>query len=503
MVRYILEVIVFQALFLAVYQLWFRKETFFNINRIYLISTALLAFLLPFMQFELFQNQIPLRENIFFLPEVVVTAEASEVAAAPVPQETDWSIYLLLYAAGVFFSTGMLFRKYQEIQRYFRFKRKEDTTPKIITIPNSDAAFTFMGTIFIGENINAEAKAHIMAHEEVHLKHWHGLDLMLFELMRVVFWFNPLVYIYQNKVAEIHEFIADAQAMRKTEMKVYYNQLLNTAFGTQHISFINTFFNHSLIKKRIVMLQKQSKQRAGLKYLVLIPVIAGILTYVGCTDDNGLAENKAALTLEEQVADLRATLDAKEEITSEELNSLNELEVQYRAKLEAIKNVEGITEAIPLNQSLVGDWDGEKIELQNGEVIEIVEVPMDDESQKVLTDVPYAVVDEVPVFPGCESLPTNEERKRCMSEQVSQHVNTRFNTKLGKELGLKGINRIYVRFEIDPQGNVTKIGVRAKHPRLEEEAKRVVSSLPQMQPGKQNGEAVNVLYSLPIVFQTK
>ena len=96
MVRYILEVIVFQALFLAVYQLWFRKETFFNINRIYLISTALLAFVLPFMQFELFQNQIPLRENIFFLPEVVVTAEASEVAAAPVPQETDWSIYLLL-----------------------------------------------------------------------------------------------------------------------------------------------------------------------------------------------------------------------------------------------------------------------------------------------------------------------------------------------------------------------------------------------------------------------
>ncbi|MEC7782258.1 MAG: M56 family metallopeptidase, partial [Bacteroidota bacterium] len=272
MVRYILEVIVFQALFLAVYQLWFRKETFFNINRIYLISTALLAFVLPFMQFELFQNQIPLRENMFFLPEVVVTAEASEVAPAPVPQERDWSIYLLLYAAGVFFSTGMLFRKYQEIQRYFRFKRKNDTTPKMITIPNSDAAFTFMGTIFIGENINAEAKAHIMAHEEVHLKHWHGLDLMLFELMRVVFWFNPLVYIYQNKLAEIHEFIADAQAMRKTEMKAYYNQLLNTAFGTQHISFINTFFNHSLIKKRIVMLQKQSKQRAGLKYLVLIPV---------------------------------------------------------------------------------------------------------------------------------------------------------------------------------------------------------------------------------------
>ena len=491
MVRYILEVIVFQALFLAVYQLWFRKETFFNINRIYLISTALLAFLLPFMQFELFQNQIPLRENIFFLPEVVVTAEASEVAAAPVPQETDWSIYLLLYAAGVFFSTGMLFRKYQEIQRYFRFKRKNDTTPKMITIPNSDAAFTFMGTIFIGENINAEAKAHIMAHEEVHLKHWHGLDLMLFELMRVVFWFNPLVYIYQNKLAEIHEFIADAQAMRKTEMKAYYNQLLNTAFGTQHISFINTFFNHSLIKKRIVMLQKQSKQRAGLKYLVLIPVIAGILTYVGCTDDNGLAENKAALTLEEQVADLEATLDAKEEISTEERELVSNLFKKANQKaLPPPPPAPSKPNNVMLDEALVGE---------GIEVIEVVET----QSQKVLNDVPYAVVDEVPVFPGCESLQTNEERKKCMSEQVARHVNTSFNTKLGKELGLKGINRIYVRFKIDKNGRVTDVASRGPHPKLEEEAIRVVSTLPNMTPGKQRGEAVNVLYSLPIIFQTQ
>ena len=479
MVKYILEVIVFQALFLAVYQLWFRKETFFNINRIYLISTALLAFVLPFMQFELFENQIPLRENIFFLPEVVVTAEASEVAPAPVPQETDWSIYLLLYAAGVFFSTGMLFRKYQEIQRYFRFKRKDDTTPKMITIPNSDAAFTFMGTIFIGENINAEAKAHIMAHEEVHLKHWHGLDLMLFELMRVVFWFNPLVYIYQNKLAEIHEFIADAQAMRKTEMKAYYNQLLNTAFGTQHISFINTFFNHSLIKKRIVMLQKQSKQRAGLKYLVLIPVIAGILTYVGCTDDNGLAENKAALTLEEQVADLEATLDAKEEISIEERKLVSNL--LNKANQKALPPP-------PPPPSLNEDA-----------VIEVVET----QSQKEINDVPFAVVEEVPVFPGCESLQTNAERKKCMSEQVSQLINANFNTKVGEELQLKGVQRIYTRFRINENGDIVDIESRASVPELEKEAERVVSLLPKITPGKHKGKNVGVLYSLPIVFQTK
>ena len=477
MVRYLLEVFVIQALFLAVYQFWLRKETFFNVNRAYLIGSALVAFALPFMQFELFQNQIPLRENITFLPEVVINAAAPETTSVTPETQTDWSIYWLIYAAGVFFSTGMLFRKYLEVKRYFRFKRQTDGN--IITIPNSDAAFTFLNTIFLGDKISAEARAHILAHEEVHLKHKHGVDLFIFEVLRVVFWFNPLVYIYQNKVAELHEFIADAQATKKTEKKSYYNQLLNTAFGTQEISFINTFFNHSLIKKRIVMLQKQSKQRAGLKYLVLIPVIAGILTYVGCTDDNGLAENKAALTLEEQVADLEATLDAKEEISIEERKLVSNL--LNKANQKALPPP-------PPPPSLNEDA-----------VIEVVET----QSQKEINDVPFAVVEEVPVFPGCESLQTNAERKKCMSEQVSQLINANFNTKVGEELQLKGVQRIYTRFRINENGDIVDIESRASVPELEKEAERVVSLLPKITPGKHKGKNVGVLYSLPIVFQTK
>ncbi|MCC4213473.1 M56 family metallopeptidase [Leeuwenhoekiella parthenopeia] len=488
MVRYLLEVFVIQALFLAVYQFWLRKETFFNVNRAYLIGSALVAFALPFMQFEIFQNQIPLRENITFLPEVVINAAAPQASPVTAETQTDWSIYWLIYAAGVFFSTGMLFRKYLEIKRYFRFKKSSESGTNIIEIPNSDAAFTFLGTIFLGEKINTEARRHILAHEEVHLKHWHGLDLMLFEVLRVVFWFNPLVYVYQNKVAELHEYIADAHALRKTEIKSYYNQLLNTAFGTQQISFINTFFNHSLIKKRIVMLQKQSKSNAKWKYLFLLPLIAGILTYVGCTDDSGLAENETTLSLEEQIQDLRATLDAKESITPEELNSLQELEAQYKQKVEVIEVVEGLDEAIPLNEAPVGE---------EVEIIEVVET----ESQKKYEDVPFAVIEEVPTFPGCEGL-DNDQRKKCMSEKVSSLVNENFNIALGKELGLTGINRIYVRFKIDKNGRITDVDSRGPHPKLEEEAIRVVSQLPDMTPGKQNGEAVNVLYSLPIVFQT-
>ncbi|NJW54918.1 energy transducer TonB, partial [Salinimicrobium oceani] len=97
----------------------------------------------------------------------------------------------------------------------------------------------------------------------------------------------------------------------------------------------------------------------------------------------------------------------------------------------------------------------------------------------------------------------NDARKSCMSEKIQQFVDKRFNTGLGSDLGLSGINRIYVQFRIEKNGNVTVLGARAPHPRLQQEAERVVNMLPKMQPGKQRGQPVGVLYSLPIVFKVQ
>jgi len=118
-----------------------------------------------------------------------------------------------------------------------------------------------------------------------------------------------------------------------------------------------------------------------------------------------------------------------------------------------------------------------------------------------VADVPFAVVEHVPVFPGCESLGTNEEKKECMSHKVSEYVTKHFDTSLGKKLGLTGINRVIAVFKISPEGNVTDVRARAPHPDLEAEAKRVIEGLPSMTPGINNGQNVGVSYSLPIVFQ--
>ena len=144
----------------------------------------------------------------------------------------------------------------------------------------------------------------------------------------------------------------------------------------------------------------------------------------------------------------------------------------------------------------------ESTETNQDEIVEVQEVQEVVEEEEI-GDVPFAVIEDVPIYPGCENMNNNEQRKQCMSEKITEFVNRRFNTGLGSELGLSGINRIYVQFRIEKNGTITVLGARAPHPRLQQEAERVVNSLPKMQPGKQRGQAVGVLYSLPITFRVQ
>lgn len=139
---------------------------------------------------------------------------------------------------------------------------------------------------------------------------------------------------------------------------------------------------------------------------------------------------------------------------------------------------------------------------QEEEIVEIEEVE-DVEEEEEIADVPFAVIENVPVFPGCEKSGGNAAKKKCMSDKVKRFVTRKFNTDLASELGLTGIQRIYVQFKINKTGNVVGVNARAPHPRLKKEAIRVVSALPKMTPGRQRGKSVGVLYSLPIIFQVQ
>ncbi|WP_081210322.1 energy transducer TonB [Salegentibacter sediminis] len=130
---------------------------------------------------------------------------------------------------------------------------------------------------------------------------------------------------------------------------------------------------------------------------------------------------------------------------------------------------------------------------------EIVEHKPDEEVETV----PFTFIEDVPIYPGCGALKDNALRKNCMSENITNYVNKNFNKNLGSELGLSGVNRITILFQIDTKGNIINIQARAPHAKLEEEAVKLIEALPQMQPGKQRGKPVIVSYALPIIFQVQ
>ena len=134
---------------------------------------------------------------------------------------------------------------------------------------------------------------------------------------------------------------------------------------------------------------------------------------------------------------------------------------------------------------------------------EIVEIDDIEEAEEEIDDVPFSVIENVPIYPGCENKKNNAEKKQCMSDKVQKFVQKKFNTDLAGDLGLEGRQRISVQFKIDKNGNVVNVRARAPHPKLEQEAVKVVKALPKMIPGKQRGKAVGVLYSLPILFQVE
>ena len=486
MTAYITMTMMFQAIFLLAYDILLKKETFFTYNRIYLILAPLIGLALPFLEIPLLQQNIS-SMGFVSLPEIIIGAESNSAIGQPEGTEEAFLLFdmwWIIYGLGVLGSLCIFTYKITKLRALVNSGKPSRIKGfPVIEIPGSTEACTFFNTILLGEDLTPQERQQILLHEAVHVRHRHTWDLLFFEFLRMSMWFNPLVYLFQRRVGVLHEFIADAGVVQQVKKQTYYEQLLNLSFDTRNITFINQFFNHSIIKKRIVMLQKsKSKSTAKGKYLVLIPLIACMLTSVACTQDETMA-----------------TPNLPEEVVTVNVKDLDKMTTAEKALVETA--MAQVTQEGKYQTLIVTDGD-ETLELSvNATPRATVAVQKKDLRADQKIDVPFAVIEEVPVFPGCNVLASNKDRKECMSGKISEFVSANFNTALGKELGLTGINRIYVQFRINREGIVEVLGVRAPHPALKAEAERVVNALPVMKPGKQRGQEVGVLYSLPIVFQ--
>ena len=139
----------------------------------------------------------------------------------------------------------------------------------------------------------------------------------------------------------------------------------------------------------------------------------------------------------------------------------------------------------------------ESTETDEEEIIEVVEVIEEYED----IDVPFAVIEDVPIFPGCERV-NKSERRNCFQDQMNRHIKRNFRyPEIAQEMGIQG--RVYVNFIISKNGSITNIRMRGPDKNLEKEAERIIAKLPRMTPGKQRGRPVRVPFSIPITFRLR
>ena len=581
MVTFIIQIVAFQFIFLLVYEVLLKKETFFNYNRWYLLSTSVLSLLLPLIKIESFTKTIP-SKYVVVLPEVVlgtvkktpqITTEVTSVAN----QSSVLTLNnLIILGSGIAFAF-FVFKLSKLLKLWSNAKQVKYNGYQILSLPNTTVAFSFFNYVFIGNQLTNQQKESVLAHELIHVKQKHSIDLLWFEVLKIALWFNPLVYIYKGYLTQVHEYIADQNAIKTVNKKDYYQRLLQQIFDVNSLPFINPFFKQSLIKKRIIMLQKsKSKPVYLVKYLLLIPMITAMLMYSSCSQDetNKVNTEETTMTEEELVQKYlkefenkyEHPLDAivKEEVLKSE-NYLNTLDSYAKTKASFIlmnnyfeekngkkptyaDNFENETYQDYLNRKqtqkakdqwtnspkrgalrlLVEDLDNltnEEEAFKQSKLTQItneewyhtlvisdgyrhikieVREPNEEDVDIDKIDVPFSVIEQVPLIEGCESVYNLKEQKECFSNKINEHVMKNFNIALANNLGLeKGVKRIFVSFKIDVNGAVVDVNARAPHPELETEAIRVIKLLPKMVPGIHNGRVVNVPYSLPITFSIK
>jgi len=269
---YLIKSSVWLTGFALVYALFLRNERFFVLNRIYLVSGILVSIIFPLFtwHYTVVLPVVPTSE--VFEPQIQGITEVNE------PFLTQNMLLLFMYISGI---TYLIFRILWQTLPVFHIIRKSEvhqhSSAKLIRTAEYPASFSFFSFVFVNPSIDEIETREIVNHELEHIRQQHWIDLLLFEILRTIQWFNPAIWLYGHLIRQNHEYLADERALqRSSNPAIYRAALLNQMFGGPVISLANSF-NYSLNKKRFTMMKQTiSSPIRKLKLLLVLPLIAGV-----------------------------------------------------------------------------------------------------------------------------------------------------------------------------------------------------------------------------------
>ena len=261
------------AIFYLFYLVLLKRETFFQLNRIYLLSAICVSMVLPLIDFSCLMA-LPKTELIVSALSFIGSGKLAIVV------EQEFNLLPVIYWIGVVVTAALLVIKLSGVKKEMK-------------LPEKGSAFSFWRTKVIDQEL-ADFVA-IDAHENVHVKQLHTLDVILIELVNVFFWFNPLIYCYRNSLKFIHEYLADEHAANFTGSKKQYAMVLFLQNFKADPALTNSFYNPSLLEARIRMLQRKKSNAYRLwKYALCMPLIGliAVMCSFSASDFNSGGINK-------------------------------------------------------------------------------------------------------------------------------------------------------------------------------------------------------------------
>jgi hypothetical protein len=269
---YLLKSMIALSLLYCFYWFVLRNETYYSWNRLFLLLTLIVSFLFPMFRFSI-QN-IPTEINIKLLDPVAVSGYLNTVKTSNSVETL--SILSIIYISGaVFFCLRFLSGLARIHYLYFRYPKHTFNGFKAVVLDNDQSPFTFFNMLFISRIDFERGKIdEIIVHEKAHKDEFHTFDILLLEVMTILQWFNPFIWLFRRSLKSEHEFTADNKVLKEGFDKVKYQKLLfERSLGITSFSLTNNF-NYSLLKKRLKMMTiNKSGSWIRIKYILSMPVL--------------------------------------------------------------------------------------------------------------------------------------------------------------------------------------------------------------------------------------
>ncbi len=273
---YILKSSLCLAVFYGFYKLLLEKESFHNFKRFYLLASLILAFVIPLITFTEYREVIT-QDSPLFSTEISQNTTTKTTLTTYLPFIL-WSIYGLgVFLFGFKFLKNLL-EIVIKIKQNPKFKNKSHINVLLqdLVIPH-----TFFSYIFLNKQKfeSHQIPKEVLLHEETHAKQKHSLDVVFIEILQILFWFNPFIYLIKHSIKLNHEFLADQSVLNKGVTPSKYQQILLAFSSNASEPQLANAINYSSIKKRFTIMKTQtSKQNFWIKSFILLPLLA-ILTF--------------------------------------------------------------------------------------------------------------------------------------------------------------------------------------------------------------------------------